>query len=87
MEADDLIKSFKDDNFDYKAYSERLKNENSELKLKIKELETTKPVNVDLADVGQQRELLKDFLEHIESTIDYLPCEKSELIDDYFNSL
>ena len=33
------------------------------------------------------RELLKAFLEHLESTIDYLPCEPSELIDDYYKSL
>lgn len=33
------------------------------------------------------RELLKAFLEHIESTIDFLPCEPNELIDDYYKSL
>ena len=40
-----------------------------------------------ISNIVQQRELLKSFLEHIESTIDYLPCEPSELIDDYFKSL
>ena len=37
--------------------------------------------------VSQQRELLKAFLEHIEDTVDFLPCEPSTLIDDYLNSL
>jgi hypothetical protein len=32
-------------------------------------------------------EQLKAFLEHYEDTIDFLPAEPSELIDDYFNSL
>jgi len=40
-----------------------------------------------IPDVSQQRELLKDFLEHIENTIDYVRFEPNELIDDYFNSL
>ena len=38
-------------------------------------------------NVEHQRELLKDFLEHIESTIDYLPCEPSVLIDNYFREI
>lgn len=40
-----------------------------------------------LHNVSQHRELLKDFLEHIENTIDYVRFEPNELIDDYFNSL
>jgi hypothetical protein len=40
-----------------------------------------------LSVVSNQRELLKAFLEHYEDTIDFLPAEPSELIDDYFNSL
>lgn len=47
----------------------------------------SKVKNLGLFSVVQQRELLKAFLEHIEETIDFLPCEPSELIDDYFKSL
>ena len=43
--------------------------------------------NCSIPVVSQQRELLKDFLEHIENTIDYVRFEPNELIDDYFNSL
>ena len=43
--------------------------------------------NVSKCDCLEGRELLKAFLEHLESTIDYFPCEPSELIDDYYKSL
>lgn len=43
--------------------------------------------NLSLSGVSQQREMLKDFLEHIEDTVDFLPCEPSALIDGYFDSL
>ena len=33
------------------------------------------------------RDTLKDFLEYVEETIDYLPCEASVLIDDYIKSI
>ena len=42
---------------------------------------------LSLHGVSQQRELLKTFLEHIEGTVDFLPCEPNTLIDDYFNNL
>ena len=41
-------------------------------------------LNQDQTCVVKQRELLKDFLDHIESVVDYLQCEPSVLIDDYF---
>jgi hypothetical protein len=37
--------------------------------------------------VSEHRELLKAFLEHYESVIDFLPTEPSVLIDGYLNSL
>jgi predicted RNA-binding protein with EMAP domain len=44
-------------------------------------------VKLTIPVVSHQRELLKAFLEHYEDTIDFLPAEPSELIDDYFDSL
>jgi hypothetical protein len=50
-------------------------------------LQKIKDEQLILSGVSHQRELLKAFLEHYEDTIDFLPAEPSELIDDYFNSL
>ena len=58
---------------------------NKEMLLEAFQIWTKK--QCDIQRVSQQRELLKAFLEHIESTVDFLPCEPSELIDDYLNSL
>lgn len=33
------------------------------------------------------RKVLKEFLEYYESTVDYLPCDASILIDNYIESL
>lgn len=33
----------------------------------------------------QQRKLLNGFIEHIEDTVDFFPCEPNLLIDEYLN--